>query len=439
MLGVNANFTLQGEKTKDGLDQDAYSKEKKDVSYITNEGNVEKRPIIIYKLNNVKGKLPLIYVPHYEAEEKSADIQSYLKKGWAVASPTDVKNEYNGELTGNDLIFNNAALYTLRNMNEIDNQRIALVGGSAGGYMTLMLSQLQMGITTSIANSPVTNVYFNFYHYLKEANKVNKEAGIFDVPLFVPAMISGMFERNNDNFPDPDDIDRWEALSPVGLAKEISNPIVINHYTADVLVPVDQVSKQFTYQDHDNTLPSTFSTRLPQDYPGILSRSLEEEMNQNELSVKKLPTVDHHIEMDMPFSKKLLSINIVDDGPVTAKSSHASPKTTGTLNTLPYLSEKFEQQLSNTEKLVPEKLVLLLERYRGDSTQLPAHEGVDDQVYGSLAMYQREIEQELLVWVNNHSIDELNEKMQQSILLLDESEQSSFLETWSKIQDKIKN
>lgn len=438
LLGVNANFTLQGEVSGKAIKMEDYSSEKIDISYITNEGTVETRPLIVYKLNQTKGDLPVIYVPHYEAEEKSSDIQSYLKNGWMVASPADVKNEYNGELTGNDLVFNNAALYTLKNMDGVDDQRIALVGGSAGGYMTLMLSELQLGVTASIANSPVTNVYFNFYHYLKETIEVNKNAGIFEIPLFVPAMISGMFEKNNENFPDPENIDRWEALSPVGIAKTISSPIVINHYTADVLVPVDQVSKQFTYAFHDDTLPEDFSTRLPENYPGILSRSFEEEANPKETFVQKLATDNNRIDREMPFSSKLLTINIIDDGPVTSKSSHTSPTTTGQLDTVPYLRNMFLKSLTKTEQLVPEKIILLLERYQGNSEQLPAHEGIDDTVYGSLAMYQQEIDKDLTLWAKKHSIEELNSIVNNSISLVDKEKQRDYRKTWETIKNNIK-
>lgn len=51
----------------------------------------------------------------------------------------------------------------------------------------------------------------------------------------------------------------------------------------------------------------------------------------------------------------------------------------------------FTQTLTETEQLTSEKLLLLLERYMGNSLALPAHEGVDDKVYGSLTVYQQEV------------------------------------------------
>jgi len=69
------------------------------------------------------------------------------------------------------LFFNNAALYTLRHQEGIDCQRITIVGGSAGGYMSMMLNALQMGTVASIANSPILNPYFNFHEYFRLAMK----------------------------------------------------------------------------------------------------------------------------------------------------------------------------------------------------------------------------------------------------------------------------
>ena len=67
------------------------------------------------------------------------ELRDYLGKGWMVASPADFNNKYNGQLTDDDLVFNNAALHTIRTFPEVDKKQIALVGGSAGGYMTFLM------------------------------------------------------------------------------------------------------------------------------------------------------------------------------------------------------------------------------------------------------------------------------------------------------------
>lgn len=132
---------------------------KLDIPYITKEKDIHTRVVRVVIPQGAAQPMPLIYVPHYEMGEDSLELREYLAKGWAVACPAEFDNNYNGKLTDDDLIFNNAALYTLRHIPEFDKERIILVGGSAGGYMTMMLNGLQLGFCASIANGPITNTY----------------------------------------------------------------------------------------------------------------------------------------------------------------------------------------------------------------------------------------------------------------------------------------
>ena len=405
------------------------------IAYINREGKVESRPIVLYRPANASGDLPLVYVPHYPIDESAPVFKEYMARGWAAASPTEFKPEYNGRLADDNLVFNNAALYTLRRRAGIDRQRIAVVGGSAGGYTALMLCELQMGVCAAVAHSPVANLYYNFAVYFRKCDELNAAAGEGGLPVPVQGMISSTFRPINDSFSGADD-PRWEALSPVALIQCLSSPVVVNHYTADVLVPVDQITKRFAYADDDGSFPDGFPIRMGVGYPGVLSRSLEEEANPAELSAARYPVENRHVDMDMPYSDKLLTINILDDGPMNAKGSHTAPGTTGGVNTIPYLEAMFSQTLAKTERAVPEKLLLMLERYRGKSAQLPAHENADDAVYGSLAVYQEEIVDELARYAANRSPAELDEAAAAAIKSAEDAD--ALTKVWAEIKSKIK-
>lgn len=435
LTGINGNsFTLQSEATEDVKFKGVISKEMITIPYITNEGTIDNRQITLCKPADAEGDLPLIYIPHYAMEENTAEFQQYLSHGWAVASPV-FHNEYNGQLTGNDLVFNNAALYTLRRMEGIDRQRIAIVGGSAGGYMTLMLSELQMGTCASIANSPIANVYYNLNIYFKKCDEVNRNSDVFDIAMPIQLLVSKSFLANLKDFPDVADAERWAALSPLGLAKCVSNPVVINHYTGDILVPVDQITKRYTYTDRDDVFPREFPISMADDYPGILSHSLENEANPEEISVQKFDLVNQHVDMDIPYSGKLLTINVFDDGPMKPKGTHTAPGTSGSINTIPYLVEMFNRTIKETEKATPEKLLLLLERYQGKSLQLPAHENINDTFYGSLAVYRIEVIEELRQYADNHSLNELDGGVMNAIRG-NEAELQLFA-TWDEIKNQL--
>lgn len=430
-------FALQGAQAKESLAEDELTKELVSVKYIKEDGSIdESRQIIIYKPTGVSGDLPLIYIPHYAAEENSADFISYIRHGWAVASPYDFKNEYNGILATDDLVFNNAALYELRHMDGIDKKRIAIVGGSAGGYMCMMLNGLQMGTTASIANSPIVNAWFNAHEYFPMCDEINRNSGLFSFTMPIQGLVSKSFQPVNQIIP-ANDTARWEAVSPIGMARAYSSPVVITHNTSDILVPKDQLTHQYTYEDNDGTLPKGFNAKLPSGYPGILSNTFEELADPEELTVNYIDCRDYTIDGTMPYGSTLITMDIVDDGPTTAKGSHSNPHLKGNVDIFPYLEEKMELTLAGTEKAVPAKLQLLLDRYQGNSLALPAHTGTDDSVYGSLAVYQKEIVDELSVYVQNHSMEELEQAMENAISSADESARTGYSEAWLEIKGKL--
>ncbi|SDD54027.1 Acetyl xylan esterase (AXE1) [Paenibacillus sp. CF095] len=405
-------------------------KKRLEIPYITKEKKVERRPVRLIMPKGATCPMPLIFVPHYEMGEDAMELRAYLQKGWAVASAVEFDNKYNAQLTDDDLVFNNAALYTLRNLPEIDRKRIAVVGGSAGGYMSLMLNALQLGICCSIANCPITNVYFNFYRYFVEANQLNQKAieemskangqvedkkdrqpldvmkSVMGLPLPFLAGLSRLFLPILQNFPNSNDMTRWEAFSPVALAETFCNPIVISHFTSDVLVPVDQVSKRFTYAEPGDSLPVNFSSRLPEDIIGKLGCSLEERLPEGETRIECIPALEANEDGILPYAAdKRFNLNIYDEGPVEGYGSHRIQPGTGRIDDTPYLEEMLSITAAKTNVLTVEKLRLLLERYQGKSVQLPTHEGVDDEVYGSLNIYRKEVFEELSEWKKDNGAD----------------------------------
>ena len=75
-----------------------------------------------------------------------------------------------------------------------------------------------------------------------------------------------------------------------------------------------------------------------------------------------------------------------------------------------------------------------MERYQGKSIALPAFEGVDDSLYGSLVIYQKEIIDEMHVWMDNHSKEEMNQAVLSAIdSLVLETEKAAYLSAWKEI------
>lgn len=402
------------------------TQEKIEVRYIKNDGERDVRKLRLYIPDDAERPMPLIFVPHYEMADDATELRAYLAEGWAVASPTEAPQNANGGLTGDNLVFNCAALYTVRHLDWVDPERVILVGGSAGGYMTLMLDALQLGLCGSIANGPIANLYFNFYQYWPYANSLNlakllelkakAEAkpdqkpdplaimqALKDLPIPFIAALNGGFEPNMANFPEKEDVARWEAFSPVALAECFSNPIMVNHNTSDVLVPIDQITKRFTYEKPGTSLPESFNSRLPEDYPGRLHCSLEERLPSERTEVTRLVIEDPDADGVLPFdASKDFTINIYDNGPVEGYGSHSSTVGTGRWDDIPYLRSLVARGAAKTGFLTREKLELLLDRYNGKSVQLPAHEG---EAYGSCSAYRSEVKEQLQRWASVHGKD----------------------------------
>lgn len=406
-----------------------------EIRYISKGDTVASRPIRLYIPEKASKPVPIVYIPHYEMKDDALELRTYLNEGWAVASPTAFENTANGLLTDDDLVFNNAVLYALRRMEEFDPERLVLVGGSAGGYCSMMLAGLQMGICANIAQAPIENLYFNFYKHFNAADELNGGAMgkillkgltklskgsdeekaqalielMMELPLPFVGMVSGMFKPIQDNFPDKEDYDRWAALSPIGLADCYSNPFIVYHCTSDLLVPIDQTTRKYTYEKNSDTMPEGFSTRLDAGYPGILGKALDELLDPSLTCVQSIKPIPVGESAATPYDKgKPFNIVVSDDGPVESYSSHNNGDPAGAVDMIPFLKDKIGQGLSSTEMLRPGKLRLLLERYAGLSVQLPAHEGIDDDVYGSLKVYREEVVEELSRYASNHAVKEID-------------------------------
>lgn len=425
---------------------------KLEVSYITKENTVDTRMVSIVMPQGVKQPMPLIYVPHYEMGEDSLELRDYLAQGWAMACPADFKDAYNGTIMDDDLVFNNAALYTLRHRPEFDKNRIALVGGSAGAYMTLMLNGLQLGHCVSIANGPIANTYFNVACYFEKAAELNNQAmmkmmaekaaneeaqgekpeeekadkekadketdknpalelmqKLQKLPLPFLAGLIGIFKPVGNNYPAQDEWGKWEAISGVGLADRFSSPILVNHCTSDVLVPVDQITKKFTYDIPGDSLPKSFDMKIPENLPGKLGCSLEECLPEKDTRTECIPVPeDASADIDVPYdSSKKFNINIYDDGPAEGYGTHSARMDVGRRRDVPYLKEMFEKTAAQNCVLTPAMLKSFLIRWQGEDVTLPAHTGVDDHVYGSLEIYRKEVREELSDWVAAHGEEAL--------------------------------
>ena len=378
------------------------------VSYLDHQGEVKEATACLF-LPKAEEPVPLVFVGYYKISANVFELQAYLREGWAVGCIYEDPAPKT-ELTRDCLVSNSALLWELRHRPEIDENRIAIVGGSAGGYMGLMLSALHLlACCTSVRGAPA-NIRFNYIYYAQYVSGLNS-----------PALLNIPKEKRNDPtataalpvplavvldlFLNPEVI-AWlndpmisAAMSPLLLTRCFSNPLLEMHNTSDILVPVDQITRSFTYAHVSADLPEDYKIRLS-DYelPEEISRSFVEMLPEGSWREWEHGVLAEGEVYELPFDDKPFQIEIINDGEPWSHGGHDAGRSKGRTSDVNFIRHSFAEGLRGNT-LTEEKLALLVARYAGCSIQFPAHEG---EIYGSLRMYRQEVVEELAAYFRAH-------------------------------------
>ena len=173
-----------------------------------------------------------------------------------------------------------------------------------------------------------------------------------ETPMPYVGMSANVFGKNLSHFPDANDVKRWEAFSPVALTHTFNTPIAINHATSDVLVPIDQITRQFTYDTEGETMPKSISTRLNAHNFGVLGKSLVDMLPKEQTEIQLIKVSNPNADSELPFNaNKMFNIVVYDDGKTQAWGNHTSTGGTGLVNDVAYLKAMIDKGLKNNEIL----------------------------------------------------------------------------------------
>jgi hypothetical protein len=157
-------------------------------------------------------------------------------------------------------------------------------------------------------------------------------------------------------------------LSPVRLIDGITAPVLAAFTTADMLVPIDQVSEEFIRPFIKAEFPEGFTQDLLDllDKPEQHIRLLDVlDSDQREIFVTAVPdlTVDGESKsLALPFSTKQWSVVIIDEG---APEPHVGHFKYGVeLEFSAFWHWALQQDISS-DQLTPGKLALMMKRFGG--------------------------------------------------------------------------
>ena len=149
-----------------------------------------------------------------------------------------------------------ALLHIARALPFVDDARVVIGGGSAGGYMTLMLAAETFPLSGAAADVPPVNWGYNAAYFLQR-KKWSQELKAADLPVF--AAVAPIADQATAVYGDNTDDAIWFRNCPLAQLDTITCPVLVYWSTADMLVPIDQVGKSWVRPFDAQAFPPGFT------------------------------------------------------------------------------------------------------------------------------------------------------------------------------------
>jgi hypothetical protein len=314
-------------------------------------------------------KYPLFFAAGYELPDGAE--QEYLKRGWLVISPRELETNPLIRTMNPDV----ALLHLARSLPWVDDARVVIGGGSAGGWMTLVLAAETFPLAGAAPDVPPVNWGFNGAYFFKQLEKAGPAGGkVARVPAMfgVGTMLKPCVTVYGGDFDDP----TWFADSPVALLPTITCPVSVYFSTADILVPINQVGRRWVQPFDKSVFPDGFTMepeKLMHSRDGrlrltdVLSEAAYEVFDvavPRETARHNEPgSPGHPTTCELPVSaKRRWSISIIDEGPPVPGIDHRKFELMPTRNA--FLQRVVADKIAQAQ-LTATKLERLMDRYAG--------------------------------------------------------------------------
>jgi hypothetical protein len=294
---------------------------------------------------------PLYYSAGYELDDATAG--GLVNRGWVVVTPHQIEANPLVRTSNCDV----ALLHVARALPFVDDARVLIGGGSAGGYMTLMLAAETFPLAGAAPDMPPVNLGYNAAYYLKQKARIDSTLPAAASIVPIVEQVAKVYGENTD--------DRtWYHHSPLSQIPTITCPVSVAWSTADMLVPIPQIGDKWVRPFEAKGFPADFTMdRLKLGVTQESRMRLTDVLPKEAFDLWVQPPPAGSKTLDLPVSvTKPWSILILDEGAPEPKVGHLK-------NAVKMTREKFTAQVLNgripVSQLTPAKLERLMDRYAG--------------------------------------------------------------------------
>jgi hypothetical protein len=308
--------------------------------------------------------VPVVHVAGYEAGDPGA--VALLAQGYAVSTP------HGSPLNplGRGIHLDQAILHAMRAQAWSDPLRVSIQGGSAGGWMTLMLAADAFPLVWAMPDVPPVHWGYNAAYIGENQQHAIAAPGTTQARLPVLAVVGGIVDQSRALYGVPFESPGYLAASPLAHLETITVPTQVVFSSADMLVPVDQVSPTLVQPFDASKFPNGFWMAMTERFNGPGGkRTLLEALPPQRYQFFKLSSgaspvrAGTPLPLQLPFSRERdWSIVLIDEGAPEPTVGHF--KYLWALDREPF-RKWAESRGVTAAQLTPAKLRRLMLRYQG--------------------------------------------------------------------------
>lgn len=363
--------------------------------------------------DNPDARVGLVHNAGYELDEPNA--AGLLAAGYAVSTPhADPRNPL-----GRGVNQDRAILHAVRSLPFVDPRRVSVQGGSAGGWMTLMLAADAFPLVWAMPDVPPIHWGYNGAYIAEHKEMAGPPPGGSQPRLPVLAAVVPIAEQSLEYYGVPFDSLTYLAVSPLAHLDTITAPTLAVFSTADILVPIDQVDTKLVQKIDRAKFPAGFSTALTDRFPGVHGRrTLLSALAASRVELFRLRLPDEcrvaswgqqapaAKPVRLPFSRdRIWSVVVIDEGPIEPQDGHF--KYQFALDHEPFRHWAEEQGLKPEQLTLP-KLERLMKRMLGQPwrTVMVRPAGAEREIAGNQLDYPEAERADVLLGLRAFSADD---------------------------------